>query len=217
VQGDPANFNDPSGLNRDLCADVDAPASCARKTVNNDCTIDGGPINCGAAAALHDSGLALTPAEYVVWWQSINADKVYQIAPDIEIPNGMTYQEAVNAYLEKFGILALIDRSSMVWDSERNGYTFRFSNPSAAKDFLKNNSNFANGPLGALHMGEVGFPNWEYRSWGHAGANFSLQVTVGGRVAWADIDRYNPYDVVGFFAHGLFEVLPFWKKKWPWP
>jgi hypothetical protein len=129
----------------------------------------------------------------------------------LPIAEGSSYQQKVDAYLKAFGIWDFIEQSTMRWQG--NGYTFRFANLRAATDYLKGNPDFASGFLGLLHVDVAGWPNIDFRSWNSDWAGGSLQVTVGGQGVWADVDRFNPYSVVGFIEHGIFEVLPpIWKR-----
>jgi hypothetical protein len=29
-------------------------------------------------------------------------------------------------------------------------------------------------------------------------------------------DRFNPYDLAGIIKHGVLEVLPYFRRDWPW-
>jgi hypothetical protein len=142
-----------------------------------------------------------------------NDNLLFITVPEVNVREGMTYQQAVDEYLKGWGLWDLIDPGSMTWAG--NGYTFSFKNTAAAEQVLSNPA-FAQGFLGILHRNEVG-PNRDFRTWPFPTSPHSLQVTWGttGRV-YADIDRYNPYDVAGFVQHGLREVAPWFKKAWPW-
>ena len=133
--------------------------------------------------------------------------------PDLRSASHGSYQQAVDAYLYGFGLWGLIEPGSLSWKG--HGYTFAFNNQDAALSILQGPA-FASGFLGALHANDVGFPNQDYRSWTSPVTPFSLQVTWGSKAVWADIDRFNPYDVAGWISHAILEVAPVWKKPWPW-
>jgi hypothetical protein len=83
---------------------------------------------------------------------------------------------------------------------------------------LAEDPRFASGILGGLHSKDVGFPTGDFRSWASTLAPFSLQVSIGPKGGFADIDRYNPYSAAGFVSHAALEVLvpSALKKPWPW-
>ena len=98
--------------------------------------------------------------------------------------------------------------------SAGTGMTFRFASPHEARKELENRSLFAQGPLGILHAGEVGGVLTEYRSFRN-GTRFSLHVVLGrSGLAYAEIDRFNPYQgVTGLVLHGVLELFPYLAKR----
>ena len=94
------------------------------------------------------------------------------------------------------------------------GITFRFAAPLEALKKLENRSVFAEGPLGVLHGGEVGGVATEYRSYRN-GTRFCLHVVLGrAGLAYAEIDRFNPYQgPTGLVLHGVLELFPYLVKR----
>ncbi|MBS1875806.1 MAG: hypothetical protein JSU00_21505 [Acidobacteria bacterium] len=222
---DPTNLNDPSGLMASACeSDVYNDEACrSQHDTLGDCYLNGINVGCSAVSQALASGAALTPEQYVAWWQWMTRNS-YNVASNIVIstPTGTTYEEAVKAYLTGLGVMEFIDPASLVFvakDGQTFGFEVRFYDLTAAVQFLSSNPNFTSGFLGLLHVGDVGFPNLDYRSWTDSGLPFSLQITIGpGGTVWADIDRFNPYTPAGWLLHTVLEVFPWWKKDWEnWP
>ena len=94
------------------------------------------------------------------------------------------------------------------------GMTFRFATPPLALQKLEDRSLFAQGPLGVLHGAQVGGLATEYRSYRN-GRRFSLHVVLGkGGLAYAELDRFNPYQgATGLLLHGVLELFPYLVKR----
>jgi hypothetical protein len=90
-----------------------------------------------------------------------------------------------------------------------NGIVFRFPDPAHARRVLRNRRRFRQGPLGILHAAQVGGLVTEFRSY-RRGSEHSLHVVLGRTgLAFADLDRFNPYQsVAGLVLHGLVELAP---------
>jgi hypothetical protein len=90
-----------------------------------------------------------------------------------------------------------------------NGIVFRFPDPHRARRILRDRRRFRQGPLGILHSAQVGGLDTEFRSC-RKGRERSLHVVLGRTgIAYADLDRYNPYqNVSGLFLHGFVELVP---------
>ncbi len=98
-------------------------------------------------------------------------------------------QQQVQSLLERFGIPA---EPGSVFSSGR-GIKFRFREATRAERILCDRRLFARGPLGILHARQVGGVRTEYRSYRAAGA-YSLHIVLGRKdEAFADLDRFNPY------------------------
>lgn len=90
------------------------------------------------------------------------------------------------------------------------GLVFRFREPEQAIRTLSNNVVFATGRLGILHGRQLGGVVSEYRSYTD-GNGFSLHIVIGRNgQAFADIDRFNPYQgPVQLLLHGVLELCPY--------
>jgi len=89
------------------------------------------------------------------------------------------------------------------------GITFDFADAAEALGALRDRDIFARGPLGILHSRAVGGVLTEYRSYRRGEAS-SLHIVIGkkGR-AFADLDRFNPYqNPLELLKHGLLELMP---------
>jgi hypothetical protein len=231
TQGDPANLSDPAGLLASPCQWQDP--GCHQGDGRDIDELMFGAFNpyYGMPAAMQQSIARYDQAVQNQWaanqanaanaagkWaeaQAIvsgNSSLTFVWSPNLQAQPGQTYQQTVDAYLKGLGVWDLIDPGTLQWTG--TGYTFQFVNPSEAQQFLQTHPMFANGIFGLLHVGDVGFPNWDYRSWTTSLAPFSLQITYGLR-GWADLDRYNPYSLWGWLQHTFREVLPWWKQSIP--
>lgn len=112
--------------------------------------------------------------------------------------------------LRKFGI----EPAAGSVTCRRDGITFQFNRPGAARRVLQSRLVFAEGPLGILHRREVGELDTEYRSYTDS-VGYSLHIVLGTNgSAFAHLDRYNPYEgPLAFVLHGLFELLPHLASK----
>jgi hypothetical protein len=116
-----------------------------------------------------------------------------------------TERARIVAYLRRFGI----GPEATSIRASGNGILFRFPDPNRARRILRDRRRFRQGPLGVLHSAQVGGLDTEYRSC-RKGAEYSLHVVVGRTgVAFADLDRYNPYqNAKGLILHGALELAP---------
>jgi hypothetical protein len=134
-----------------------------------------------------------------------------------------TERARIVAYLRRFGI----GPEATSIRASGNGILFRFPDPNRARRILRDRRRFREGPLGVLHSAQVGGLDTEYRSCRKSG-EYSLHVVVGRTgLAFADLDRYNPYqNAKGLILHGALELAPhlfrtLWElarrgfRKWP--
>ena len=89
------------------------------------------------------------------------------------------------------------------------GITFAFARPGEARQILSDRTTFGQGRLGILHSGVVGGVLTEYRSY-RTGEAHSLHVVIGKKgSAFADLDRFNPYQsAASLLLHGFLELAP---------
>ena len=133
-----------------------------------------------------------------------NPDLEYGIVP-VLTGSFASFQDEVTSYLKGLGVWDHVIQEEWAGD----GYRLTLDNVRTVSSQLANDPRFASGHLGLLHVGDVGFPNQDFRSLAFPTAPHSLQVTIGpdGRV-WADVDRYNPYQTLAsFMGHAFVEVL----------
>src|ERR1017187_7028404 len=109
------------------------------------------------------------------------------------------------AALMQFGVVPMPDSIR----ASGPGITFAFAHPSHARQVLGDRAVFGQGRLGILHSRAVGGVLTEYRSYRTSEAP-SLHVVIGKRGdAFADLDRFNPYQSpASLFLHGVLELAP---------
>jgi hypothetical protein len=113
--------------------------------------------------------------------------------------------QRIEQLLHRFGLAA--DPASV--RPSGDGIVFRFREPQHAARVLENRSLFARGRLGVLHGRQLGGLICEYRSYTN-GDGCSLHIVLGrSGAAFADIDRFNPYQgPVQMLLHGVLELGP---------
>ncbi len=211
VENDPVNANDSSGLMADPCygEPLTENSPCWQMKRNTE------RINSVWSGGAFDPYSGMPQALQAALQQYDNmVQNSYSIASAIDalkvtVPDGASYQDTVDAYLKELGLWDIVSKGKMEW----NGKGYFVATTEELQDFLKANPLFASGMLGLFHVtgdSGVGWPNTDYRSWTSASASNSLQVTVGDNRTWIDVDRFNPYDAVGWIAHAVVEVIP-----WP--
>jgi hypothetical protein len=111
----------------------------------------------------------------------------------------------IEAALQRFGIGP--EPTSI--RASGNGIVFRFPDPAAARQILRDRRRFRQGPLGILHGAQVGGLETEFRSC-RKGPEYSLHIVLGRTgMVYADLDRFNPYqNATGLLLHGLLELAP---------
>jgi hypothetical protein len=111
----------------------------------------------------------------------------------------------IEAALRRFGIAP----EPVSIRASGNGIVFRFPDPTAARDVLRDRGRFRQGPLGILHGAQVEGLDTEFRSC-RKGPEYSLHVVLGRTgLVYADLDRFNPYqNATGLLLHGLLELAP---------
>jgi len=139
--------------------------------------------------------------------------------------NNPTPQELTIAYLKVAGLYQYIvtdDNGNPIFKDKGNGVIFDFKkeNKQEVKKILDNTTVFSSSNnslfnFGILHKKDVGGgPYTDYRSiMGVFGKGFpgSLQIVINNNTlqAYADVDRFNPYqDLRGFFGHAFIELIP---------
>jgi RHS repeat-associated protein len=95
-------------------------------------------------------------------------------------------------------------------------HTFKLFPKKSLPDFLRNSKYFAGPGIAFEHFRDVGFPAIDFRSYTGQLGRYSLQIVYNPNrlletPAYADFDRFNPYqDIPGFFGHIFGESL--WHK-----
>ena len=109
------------------------------------------------------------------------------------------------ATLAQFGVVPAADSIR----GSGAGITFAFASPREASQVLGDRTLFGQGRLGILHSRVVGGVVTEYRSY-RTGEAYSLHVVIGKRGrAFADLDRFNPYQsAASLVLHGVLELAP---------
>jgi hypothetical protein len=109
------------------------------------------------------------------------------------------------AALNRFGVVPLPDSIR----GSGAGITFAFADQREARLVLADRKRFAQGRLGILHSRIVGGVVTEYRSY-RTGGEYSLHVVIGRKSrAFADLDRFNPYQSPAcLLLHGFLELAP---------
>lgn len=114
-------------------------------------------------------------------------------------------QSETLAALTQFGVVPMADSIR----ASGAGITFDFACPNEARQILGDRSIFGQGRLGILHSRVVGGVLTEYRSY-RTGEAHSLHVVIGKKgTAFADLDRFNPYQsTASMLLHGVLELAP---------
>jgi hypothetical protein len=109
------------------------------------------------------------------------------------------------AALAQFGVVPIADSVR----ASGAGITFAFACPWEARQILGDPTMFGQGRLGILHSRVVGGVLTEYRSY-RTGEAQSLHVVIGKEgSAFADLDRFNPYQgPASLLLHGVLELAP---------